>query len=147
MKKLYAQNIITAIDLINHCSDLRITVESWSPLGRAADLEHPVITRVAMYCLEARNEMPALDEEIEEALEEDIVINNSWGPKRIISKDGKVTGIELKKCVSVFDKDKKFNPKYDENKTITVDADFVLLSVGQSIDWGGLLTDAPGLQW
>lgn len=94
---------------------------------------------VAMYCLEARNEMPALDEEIEEALEEDIVINNSWGPKRIISKDGKVTGIELKKCVSVFDKDKKFNPKYDENETITVDADFVLLSVGQSIDWGGLL--------
>lgn len=97
---------------------------------------------VAMYCLEARNEMPALNEEIEEALEEDIVINNSWGPKRIISKDGKVTGIELKKCVSVFDKDKKFNPKYDENKTITVDADFVLLSVGQSIDWGGLLTDS-----
>ena len=97
---------------------------------------------VAMYCLEARNEMPALDEEIEEALEEDIVINNSWGPKRIISKDGKVTGIELKKCVSVFDKDKKFNPKYDENETITVDADFVLLSVGQSIDWGGLLKDS-----
>ena len=97
---------------------------------------------VAMYCLEARNEMPALNEEIEEALEEDIVINNSWGPERIISKDGKVTGIELKKCVSVFDKDKKFNPKYDENKTITVDADFVLLSVGQSIDWGGLLTDS-----
>ena len=97
---------------------------------------------VAMYCLEARNEMPALDEEIEEALVEDIVINNSWGPKRIISKDGKVTGIELKKCVSVFDKDKKFNPKYDENETVTVDADFVLLSVGQSIDWGGLLTDS-----
>ena len=97
---------------------------------------------VAMYCLEARNEMPALNEEIEEALEEDIVINNSWGPKHIISKDGKVTGIELKKCVSVFDKDKKFNPKYDENETITVDADFVLLSVGQSIDWGGLLKDS-----
>ncbi len=97
---------------------------------------------VAMYCLEARNEMPALNEEIEEALEEDIVINNSWGPKRIISKDSKVTGIELKKCVSVFDKDKKFNPKYDENETITVDADFVLLSVGQSIDWGGLLKDS-----
>lgn len=34
-------------DLINHCSDLRITVESWSPLGRAADLEHPVITHIA----------------------------------------------------------------------------------------------------
>ena len=34
-------------DLINHCSDLRVTVESWSPLGQAADLEHPVIARIA----------------------------------------------------------------------------------------------------
>ncbi|MGI5172727.1 FAD-dependent oxidoreductase [Treponema sp. OMZ 840] len=96
---------------------------------------------VTMYCLESRKEMPALDEEIEEALEEDIVIQNSWGPKRIISENGKVTGIEFKKCVSVFDADKKFNPKYDEKETITVKADFILLSVGQSIEWGDLLKD------
>ena len=42
-------------------------------------------SKVDMFCLESREEMPALEEEIEEALSEDIVINNSWGPKRILT--------------------------------------------------------------
>ncbi len=33
---------------------------------------------VEMFCLESREEMPALDEEIEEATSEDIIINNGW---------------------------------------------------------------------
>ena len=56
---------------------------------------------VKMYCLESREEMPALEEEIEEALSEDIVINNGWGPKRILTENGKLVGIELKRCISV----------------------------------------------
>lgn len=95
--------------------------------------------KVNMYCLESRKEMPALEEEIEEALEEDIVINNSWGPKRILTENGRVVGVEFKKCVSVFDKDGRFNPVYDENDLKVVEADYVLLSVGQAIDWGNLL--------
>ena len=93
---------------------------------------------VNMYCLEAASEMPALPEEIEEAQAENIAINNGWGPKRILTENGKVTGVEFKKCVSVFENG-KFAPKYDENDVMTVEADFVLLSVGQSIDWGELL--------
>lgn len=93
----------------------------------------------AMYCLESAEEMPALPEEVEEAKDEGIAINNGWGPKRIVVENGKVTGVEFKKCVSVFDSEKKFAPKYDENDTIIVPADYVLLSVGQSIDWGKLL--------
>ena len=34
-------------DLINHCADLGVAVESWSPLGQAADLADPVITGTA----------------------------------------------------------------------------------------------------
>lgn len=34
-------------DLINHCADLGVAVESWSPLGQAADLADPVITGIA----------------------------------------------------------------------------------------------------
>jgi NADPH-dependent glutamate synthase beta subunit-like oxidoreductase/Fe-S-cluster-containing hydrogenase component 2 len=93
---------------------------------------------VNMYCLESRKEMPALPEEIEEANSENIKVNNGWGPKRIVVDNGKVTGVEFKKCVSVFDNG-KFAPKYDESDTITVPADYVLLSVGQSIEWGKLL--------
>ncbi|MEG1558132.1 MAG: FAD-dependent oxidoreductase, partial [Oscillospiraceae bacterium] len=97
---------------------------------------------VEMFCLENRQEMPALGEEIEEALEEDITICNSWGPKRIVEKNGKVTGVEFKKCVAAFDKDGRFNPQYDENETKTVLADVVLLSIGQTIEWGTMLENS-----
>lgn len=96
-------------------------------------------SEVSMYCLEGRNEMPALDEEIEETLEENIAINNGWGPKRIVTENGKVTGVEFKKCVSVFNSEGRFAPQYDEDNTIIVEAENVLLSIGQSIQWGGLL--------
>ena len=93
---------------------------------------------VEMYCLETMEQMPALKEEIEEAAEEDIVINGSWGPSRIITENGRVTGVEFMKCLSVFDSGGRFNPVFDENDVVTVDADTVLISVGQSIDWGGI---------
>jgi len=92
---------------------------------------------VKLYCLESEAEMPALKEEQEEAREEGIVLNHGWGPKRIITKQGKVTGVEFKKCVSVFENG-AFAPKYDENVTITVEASKVLLAIGQMIDWGNL---------
>lgn len=98
--------------------------------------------KVEMYCLENRDEMPALEEEIEEALSEDIAINNSWGPKRIVVENGRVTGVEFKKCISVFDENKRFSPKYNENETIIVKADNVLVSVGQAMDWGNLIADS-----
>lgn len=94
---------------------------------------------VNMYSLEKREEMPALEEEIEEVESENVIINNGYGPKRIIVKDGKVVGIEFKKCVSVFNEEGKFAPKYDENDAITIEADYVLVSIGQRIEWGKLL--------
>jgi NADPH-dependent glutamate synthase beta subunit-like oxidoreductase/NAD-dependent dihydropyrimidine dehydrogenase PreA subunit len=98
--------------------------------------------KVDMYCLESRQEMPALEEEIEEALSEDIGINNSWGPKRILTENGRVTGVEFKKCISVFDENGRFNPKYDEKETKIVKASSVLISVGQAIEWGNLLAES-----
>ena len=99
--------------------------------------------QVKMFCLEGPKEMPALPEEIAEANEEGITINNSWGPKRIVVEDGKVTGVEFKKCLSVFDENRRFSPKYDENETCIVPADHVLVSVGQGIDWGNILEGTP----
>lgn len=96
-------------------------------------------SEINMYCLENSEEMPALKEEIEEALEERITINNSWGPKCIITENGRVTGVEFKKCTSVFDENNRFNPKFDENETMIVNANYVLISVGQAMDWGNLL--------
>jgi NADPH-dependent glutamate synthase beta subunit-like oxidoreductase len=97
-------------------------------------------SEIEMYCLESKEEMPALKEEIEEALSEGIRINNSWGPKRILVEAGKVVGVEFKKCISVFDENKRFNPKFDEKETKIVKASHVLISVGQAMEWGSLLT-------
>ncbi len=95
--------------------------------------------KVTMLCLEQRDEMPAADDEVLEAEEEGIVVECGWGPKEIVAKKGKVTSVIFKKCTSVFDADHKFAPKYDEDDTMTLDADFVLAAIGQSIQWGGLL--------
>ena len=94
---------------------------------------------VTMFCLEGREEMPALAEEIGETLHEGIAIENGWGPKRILTKNGKVTGVEFRKCTRVFDENHRFNPQYDDNDTQVVEAENVLLAIGQSIVWGGLL--------
>jgi NADPH-dependent glutamate synthase beta subunit-like oxidoreductase len=96
-------------------------------------------SEVSMICLESRSEMPASEEEIAEAEEEQISIHNGWGPKRILSENGKVTGVEFKRCTAVFNAEGRFAPQYDENDTITVPADAVLVTIGQSILWGELL--------
>ena len=94
---------------------------------------------VHMYCLESREEMPAALDEQYEALQEGIEFHNGWGPMVIQQKDGKACGITFKKCTSVFDANHKFAPQYDESVTEDVEVSTVLLSIGQRIDWGGLL--------
>ena len=100
-------------------------------------------SEVQMFCLESKEEMPASDEEVMEATGEGAVINNGWGPKEILLDDnGKAKAVVFKKCLSVFDDEHRFNPQYDENDTVTVEADNVFLSIGQSIVWGDLLKNS-----
>lgn len=97
--------------------------------------------KVSVFSLEDRNHMPATNQEILETLDEGIEINNGYGPKEII-KDGNgcVKQIVFKKCLSVNDPvTHKFNPVYDENDTVTIDATHVIFAIGQTINWGNLL--------
>lgn len=97
-------------------------------------------TKVNMFCLESRETMPASVEEIEEAESEGIVVNPGWGPKEVlVDENGEVRGVVLKKCLSVFDAEGRFNPTYDESELMTVECKHVFFSVGQSIVWGDLL--------
>ncbi|MFA6829497.1 MAG: FAD-dependent oxidoreductase [Bacilli bacterium] len=106
-------------------------------------------SKVSMFCLEDRATMPASDEEVKETLEEDIDINNSWGPKEVLLDDqGHVKGIVFKKCVSTIDPEtKRFNPKYDETQTMTVDCKHIVFAIGQAIVWGDLLKDSKVGFW
>lgn len=143
-----AQGVMTGVDFLREVN-----------LSQAAPLEGKVLvigggnvaidvartalrmgaSETAMYCLESRAQMPALQEEIDEALAEGIQIENSWGPARIVVSEGKVKGVEFKKCISVLDPNGKFAPVFDERGTLFVAADHVLLSVGQGMQWGNLL--------
>ena len=95
--------------------------------------------KISMFCLEAREKMPASNEEIEEALEEGIELNCGWGPKEVLEENGHVSGVVFKKCTRVLDAQGRFSPEYDENDTVTVPCRHVIFSVGQAIDWGHML--------
>ena len=99
-------------------------------------------SQVTMFCLESREQMPALEEEIEEALEEGVLVQNSWGPKGFLSRDGQVRVVEFKQCISVFDEQGRFSPQYAEDVMQTFEADHVLVAIGQAVEWGGLLENS-----
>lgn len=94
-------------------------------------------SQVQIVCLETREELPAWDWEVEEAMEETISITFSYGPKEIIGLDGSVTGILFKRCTRVFDEQHRFNPAYDEEQTLNLPTDAVILAIGQdpSTEW------------
>ncbi len=89
---------------------------------------------VTMACLESRDEMPAFPEDIEQALIEKVRILTSWGPHRILERGGVTLGMELIRCTSVFDAGGRFRPAFDPTVTQTVEADQILVAIGQSAD-------------
>lgn len=89
---------------------------------------------VQVVCLESREEIPAHEWEIRETLAEGVVLNVSWGPKKILGDGKKVTGVEFVRCVSVFDENGRFNPSFDETVAKVLEADTVILAIGQVPD-------------
>lgn len=88
--------------------------------------------RVRVFCLEGREEMPAYSAEVEKAQKEGIEINPSWGPVAIVGDLGKVAGVEFQRCTAVFDDRRRFAPTFDEKERMRVEADTVILAVGQA---------------
>ncbi len=96
---------------------------------------------VQLFCLEARDEMPAWEKEIEETVEEGIIINPSWMPSHIEHEDGKVKGIGFTRCISVFNQEGNFSPECDFTESQFVDADNIIISIGQAPDMSFLPED------
>lgn len=86
---------------------------------------------VRLMCLERRDEMPAAEEEIREALAEGVELRCGFGPRRIIVSEGRVAGVEAVRCLSVFDRDGRFAPKFNDRSTKTMQADVVFVAIGQ----------------
>jgi thioredoxin reductase/formate hydrogenlyase subunit 6/NADH:ubiquinone oxidoreductase subunit I len=85
---------------------------------------------VDLTSLEKRRDMPASPGEIELAVTEGVRIHAGWGPVRI-EEDGKFI---LQYCERVKDATGKFDPVFDTNRLLTLEADHVILAVGQGTD-------------
>ncbi len=109
--------------------------------------------QVKLVCLEQEHDMPAASEEIARAREEGVEICNGWGLGRIVTdENGRVAGLEAKRCLAVFDEEHRFSPVYDEADRIVLEADTIILATGQRVDlsflgehFGGQLKSARGL--
>ncbi|GAG22837.1 unnamed protein product, partial [marine sediment metagenome] len=87
---------------------------------------------VGLFCLESREEMPAYAHEVEKAEAEGIEIHPGWGPAAILGSPEKVSGVEFRRCLAVFDEQRNFAPTFDEQQRTTVEADAVVLAIGQA---------------
>ncbi|MCK5716222.1 MAG: FAD-dependent oxidoreductase [Thiomargarita sp.] len=87
---------------------------------------------IIVCALEAREHMLADDIEVIEALEEGITLLTSQGPKECKVVNGKLVGLTTIACVSIFDEQGRFHPKYDENTLITHEVNMVIEAIGQA---------------
>ncbi len=92
------------------------------------------MAQVTMACLESSAEMPASPWEVHEAEEENISIMNCMGPRKVEVKEGKAAGMHFITCASVFDGQGRFNPTFNEDEKHFVEADTIILSIGQMSD-------------
>ncbi|HKZ28919.1 MAG TPA: FAD-dependent oxidoreductase [Acidimicrobiia bacterium] len=99
--------------------------------------------QITVMTLESREEMPASEFEVEEAMHEGIEFFNRRGPARIVTENGKVAGLETIKVLSVFDEAGRFSPKFDQEDRTIIEADTVILAIGQAIDVDALGESGP----
>lgn len=90
--------------------------------------------KIILVSLENRLEMPAFPWSLEEAEEEGIQFLCGWGPFRFRGEGKKLKGISLRKCIRVFDAQGVFSPAYDDKATMELQADTVILAVGQKVN-------------
>jgi len=114
---------------------------------------------VQIFYRRTKEEMPAWEKDIDEAVEEGVVINPLWAPKQIMHQGGKVTGIEFMRSMTVFDEEGRSSLSVDEKVTQMVEADTIIISIGQAPDisflskdsqleralWGSLVVDENSL--
>lgn len=144
-----AQNILYGVDFckqvnLKNCTNLSGSVLVIGGGNVAIDVARNAtrLTEGAVHlaCLESYNQMPALEEEKDEAIAESVNIHPSLGPAKIHTQDGKVTAVTFQKVLSVLDEQGNFAPTYSD-ETVTIDCDNLIISIGQSIEIGDSLAD------
>lgn len=90
--------------------------------------------QVSVVSLEGEDEMPASSRALDRARAEDIELDGAWGPTRFLSSEGKLSGVEMMRCLAVFDTMGRFAPSFDDCELKTLRADTAIIAVGQEAD-------------
>lgn len=135
---LYALNFLKEVKRNNFKFEGKPTVIVVGGGNVAMDVARSAVrcgaAKVKVVCLECGEEMPAFPWEIEEAKEEGVEFNPSWGPHAIIREEGKINGLELIECTCVFDESGRFNPSYNEESKKFISGDIIIFAIGQAGD-------------
>ncbi len=94
------------------------------------------VLEIHIASLESFDEMPVLrtaqgKEEFEEAVKEGIIFHPQRGVRRFIGENGKVKGVEFIGVKRTYDEQGRFNPVFDDSISEYMDADTVILAIGQ----------------
>jgi len=84
--------------------------------------------------LETEDKMPADREEVVEAREEGAVVNPGWAPQKVEIVDGKIKGLHVVQCLSLFDATGNFNPQCNMDNKNFFEGDMIVESIGQGMD-------------
>jgi len=104
---------------------------------------------VVLTAMEEQQHFMADPDEIKESLEEGIVIRDQCGPQGCeIDESGKLVGLKTWKVLSIFDRDNRFAPQYDDADETIHACDTVIEAIGQFSDTS-LLGDelSEKLEW
>lgn len=128
----------TALRADEYDNGVDVTDEEGEQLKEALDVARSAVRsgakQVTVVSLESPAEMPAAEFEIEEAVVEGITFRHRLGPDHLVVEDGKVTGLATVQVLSVFNEEGRFAPEFDRSVTETIDADTVILAIGQAVD-------------
>ena len=94
------------------------------------------VEKVYSVCLEdSYDTMASSNHEIKGALAEGVKFNHAQAIQKIhTDENGRVSGVTLKKCLSMFDENGRFAPAYDEEDTRELKVDTIVFAIGQGVE-------------
>jgi heterodisulfide reductase subunit A-like polyferredoxin len=98
---------------------------------------------VHLICLEGCDQMPAYAWEVDEALAEGVLLSNGWGVAGLRGDGGHLTAVELKRCLSVFDAEGRFSPRYADDVLDECACDELIVAIGMGADTAAFPALAP----
>ncbi len=130
----------TAVDAARVCK--RLTSDS-AAVSKRMGAEVTILYR------RTRTEMPAIDQEIEEAEEEAIRLEYLAAPIKILRTDGAVSGMVVQRMkLGDPDDSGRRRPEPIEGDTYEIECETVVMAVSQQPDWESLGSDLPaGKSW